>query len=162
MDLSIKVLRSIFQKTSWASQYSEQLNINFQSVRDLVFISPTFLVSETADCRQRERERERGDTDAKFVGIKVDCKDSKFANKISPLCKNQIKLFYISCLTNPDPPSIFSITKLPLRDNFLPELCLCLWREYEWCVGSVIWDQNRQPLGYNLQVWYWTSDQRDR
>ena len=97
-----------------------QVNINFQSARDLVFISPTFLVRETAV------RRERGDTDAKFVGIKVDCKDSKFANKISPLCKNKIKLFYISCLTNPDPPSIFSITEFSLRDNFLPELFLCL------------------------------------
>ena len=91
----------------------------------------------------RVYERE-SDTVGKFVGIKVDCKDSKFANKISPLCKNKIKLFQISCLTKPDPPSIFSITEFLLRDNFLPELSLSLKR-IKVLVGSVIWHHNHQP-----------------
>ena len=95
------------------------MSFNFQSERDLVFISPTFLVSETWI-------GEGEDTDAKFVGIKVDCKDSKFANKISPLCKNKIKLSYVSCLTKPVPPSIFSITEFSLRDNFHSELSVSL------------------------------------
>ena len=109
------------------------------SERDFVFIRPTF------PCL-RERE---SDTVGKFVGIKVDCKDSKFANKISPLCKNKIKLFQISCLTKPDPPSIFSITEFLLEDNFLPELSLSLKR-IKVLVGCQLFDTTTTNPGLQL------------
>ena len=107
-------------------QVNTNTSILVSSLRETLSLSVlVFLVIKTAETRS-----------AKFVGIKVDCKDSKFANKISPLCKNKIKLFYISCLTKPDPRSIFSITEFSLRDNFLSELSLSLKR-----IIKVVWGQ---------------------